>query len=149
MNPKPGSGAPIPVGTCRTHADRTILVGDAAGQTKPLTGGGIVWGLRCADIAARAVEYAFDAGRYDAFFWKTEYERRWQAAIGRELRRQLAVRKLYARLGNAQIDGIFNAIKPQLERASEFDYDALSGLIARLPKISLARVLAPALLRLA
>jgi flavin-dependent dehydrogenase len=141
-------GAPIPIGTCRSYADRAILVGDAAGQVKPLTGGGIVWGLRCADIAARAIEYAFDANRYDAFFWKTEYERKWQAAIGREFKKQLAVRKIYGRMNNSQLERLFDAIRPELERAGEFDYDALSGLVRGLPKLSLARIFVPSLLHL-
>ncbi|MEM7813570.1 MAG: FAD-dependent monooxygenase [Candidatus Aenigmatarchaeota archaeon] len=140
-------GAPIPIGACRSYAERTILVGDAAGQVKPLTGGGIVWGLRCADIAARAIEYAFDAKRYDAFFWKTEYEQRWRAAVGSELKRQLLARNLYKRLNNAQIENIFKAIMPSLEGASDFDYDALSELFKAMPKIGLLRTLIPPLLR--
>ena len=36
----------------RTYAERLIVVGDAAGQVKPTTGGGIYYGLLCADIAA-------------------------------------------------------------------------------------------------
>jgi len=141
-------GAPIPIGTCRSYTDRAILIGDAAGQVKPLTGGGIVWGLRCARVAAKAIEYSFDANRFDAFFWKTEYEHKWQAVIGRELKRQLAVRKLYGRLGNEQINRIFEIIKPRLERLNEFDYDALSGLAKKLPKFSIAKTIFPALLRL-
>ncbi|MFB0556618.1 MAG: geranylgeranyl reductase family protein, partial [Dehalococcoidia bacterium] len=41
----------IPLGTLlRTYSDRIIVVGDAAGQVKPTTGGGIYYGLLCADI---------------------------------------------------------------------------------------------------
>ena len=36
----------------RTYGDRLIVAGDAAGQVKPTTGGGIYYGLLCADIAA-------------------------------------------------------------------------------------------------
>lgn len=141
-------GGSVPIGTCKSYSDRAILLGDAAGHVKPLTGGGIVWGLRCADIAARAVTYAFDAGRFDSFFWKTEYERRWQREIGAEIRRQMAVRNLYSRLSNAQVDRILEIIKPRLERAGEFDYDALSGLVKALPKFSIARILAQSTFRL-
>jgi geranylgeranyl reductase family protein len=140
-------GSPIPVGTCRSYSDRCLLVGDAAGQVKPLTGGGMVWGLRCAEIAAKAVEYAFDADRYDAFFWKTEYERKWQAAIGKEMKRQLIVRSFYRKIGNEQINGVFETVKPRLERIGEFDYDSLSELVKGLPKFSLAKAVLPALVR--
>jgi len=141
-------GAPIPIGACRSYSDRCLLVGDAAGQCKPITGGGMVWGMRCAEIAAKAVEYAFDATRYDAFFWKTEYERKWQAAIGGEMKKQLIVRSFYRKVGNEQINRIFETIKPRLERIGEFDYDSLSELVKGLPKFSLARTLAPSFLRL-
>jgi flavin-dependent dehydrogenase len=107
-----------------------------------------VWGLRCAEIAAKAIEYAFDANRYGAFFWKTEYERRRQAAIGKDLKRQLAVRNLYGRLSNEQISKIFEIIKPSLKHMGAFDCDALSGLVKKLPKFSVARTIVPALLRL-
>jgi flavin-dependent dehydrogenase len=117
----------------------TVLVGDAAGQVKPLTGGGIVWGIRCADIAAKAIEYAFDANRFDSFFWKTEYERKWQAAIGKEMKRQLVVRNFYSKMSNEQINSAFEIVKPQLERTSEFDYDALSGIAKRMPKLFIMR----------
>ncbi|GAH60574.1 unnamed protein product, partial [marine sediment metagenome] len=46
----------IPLGTLpRTYSDRMIVVGDAAGQVKPTTGGGIYYGLLCADIAANCL----------------------------------------------------------------------------------------------
>jgi flavin-dependent dehydrogenase len=35
---------------------RSFLVGDAAAQTKPFTGGGILYGMRAADIAAREID---------------------------------------------------------------------------------------------
>lgn len=45
-------GGTIVVGSAeRTYSDSFITVGDAAGQTKPLTGGGIVYGSLCGSIA--------------------------------------------------------------------------------------------------
>lgn len=50
------SGA-IPIGPPdRTVGKRSFLVGDAAAQTKPFTGGGILYGMRAADIAAREID---------------------------------------------------------------------------------------------
>ena len=57
----PGYGAiplrPLP----KTYADRILVVGEAAGQVKPTTGGGIYYGLMCADIAADTLHQAFQA----------------------------------------------------------------------------------------
>lgn len=50
------SGA-IPIGPPdRTVARRVFLLGDAAGQTKPFTGGGILYGMRSADVAVRTID---------------------------------------------------------------------------------------------
>ena len=47
----------IPIGPPfkRTVAENQLLVGDAAFQTKATTGGGIIFGLRAAEIAAQAI----------------------------------------------------------------------------------------------
>ena len=70
------SGA-IPIGPPdRTTTDRGFLIGDAAAQTKPFTGGGILYGMTAADIAANAIDPD------DPTTLQT-YERQWR----RELRR--------------------------------------------------------------
>ena len=49
----------IPIGLVpRTHAAGVLLVGDAAAQVKPLSGGGIFTGMRCAEIAANVAHEA-------------------------------------------------------------------------------------------
>ena len=40
----------------KVASERVFLVGDAAGQTKPFTGGGILYGMRAANIAAREID---------------------------------------------------------------------------------------------
>ncbi|MDH5695986.1 MAG: geranylgeranyl reductase family protein, partial [Dehalococcoidia bacterium] len=42
----------------KTYGERLLVVGDAAGQVKPTTGGGIYYGLLCADIAADTLHQA-------------------------------------------------------------------------------------------
>jgi geranylgeranyl reductase family protein len=59
----PGEWAPsygaIPLRSLRqTYGARILVVGDAAGQVKPTTGGGIYYGLLCADIAANILSRA-------------------------------------------------------------------------------------------
>src|SRR3989344_3298295 len=49
----------IPAGYVRSYANMTMLVGDSCGQNKPLTGGGIMFGLKAASYAALALEDAF------------------------------------------------------------------------------------------
>ncbi|MFB6304477.1 MAG: geranylgeranyl reductase family protein [Haloferacaceae archaeon] len=80
----------IPVGPAdRTVSDRTFLVGDAAGQTKPFTGGGILYGMTAADAAAETVDPADPSTLAD-------YERAWRAELGREIRLGAAIRRAYS-----------------------------------------------------
>jgi len=80
----------IPIGPpCSTTTERTFLVGDAAGQTKPYTGGGIVYGMTAADIAASVVEP-------DSPRTLGEYERGWRDELGREIYLGHKIRKTYA-----------------------------------------------------
>ena len=77
------SGA-IPIGPPkRTHADNIMIVGDAAGQTKPLSGGGLYTGMIAAEHAALTAEEAISSGDTSV---KTlcRYDERWRKDIGRE-----------------------------------------------------------------
>ena len=67
---------------------------------------------------------------------------------GKEMKKQLIVRSFYRKIGNEQINRVFETVKPRLERIGEFDYDSLSELVKGLPKFSLARTFAPSFLRL-
>lgn len=68
----------IPIGPpASVTGDRMLLVGDAAAQTKPFTGGGIVYGMRAADIAAEVVDPAVPASL-------AAYERAWRSELGRD-----------------------------------------------------------------
>ncbi|THE65326.1 geranylgeranyl reductase family protein [Salinadaptatus halalkaliphilus] len=71
------SGA-IPIGPpSRVTSRRGFLLGDAAAQTKPFTGGGILYGMTCADHAAREI----DPDRPTTL---AGYERAWRDDLGRE-----------------------------------------------------------------
>jgi geranylgeranyl reductase family len=82
------SGA-IPIGPpASTVGDRGFVVGDAAAQTKPFTGGGILYGMQAADIAAAAIDPTDPATLQ-------RYERRWRRALAREVRLGAWVRRAY------------------------------------------------------
>ncbi|TRZ53332.1 MAG: NAD(P)/FAD-dependent oxidoreductase [Dehalococcoidia bacterium] len=94
----------------RTYGQRVIVVGSAAGQVKPTTGGGIYYGLLGADIAANNLHRALAS---DALTARSlaNYEREWKVRLGRELKRGYRARKFYERLSDRQIDRIFDIIK--------------------------------------
>ncbi len=94
----------------RTFGDRIVVVGGAAGQVKPATGGGIYYGLLCADIAAGVLESGLASdnltGRYLAI-----YEREWKAVLGRELKFGGYARAFYERMTDEKIERLFKLVK--------------------------------------
>jgi len=120
----------------RTYGDRLLVVGDAAGQVKPTTGGGIYHGLLCADIAADTLHQALKG---DNLSGKTlaNYQRRWRKKLGRELEIGYYARKFYERLSDRQVDRIFDLIKSHgidqaLLQAEDLSFDGHGEAIMRL-----------------
>jgi flavin-dependent dehydrogenase len=70
-------------GESRTHGERFILLGDAAGQTDPLTGEGIHTAMIAAKIAARVLHEAFDEGDLSARRLAS-YHKAWMKKFGRD-----------------------------------------------------------------
>ncbi len=110
--------------------NRVIRVGDAAGQTKPTTAGGIyscgMAGIFAADAIAKALDYNDLALLH-------EYERSWFNKFGKEFEKMLLARRLFERLDNKAIDGIFNAIDDKLIRdIADTDFDFHSSAIIKM-----------------
>jgi flavin-dependent dehydrogenase len=94
----------------KTCGDRLLVVGGAAGQVKPTTGGGIYYGLLCADIAVDTLHQALGRGDLSGKNL-AGYERGWRRRLGRELRTGYWARKLYERMSDAQVDRAFDIIE--------------------------------------
>lgn len=89
-------------GRGRNVGDRTMLVGDAASQVKPVSGGGLYPGLTAAgilaDVAGRALSDGdLAAGRL------SEYERRCDRDFGSELRRGYTLRRMFVRMSDEDL----------------------------------------------
>ena len=110
------SGA-IPVGPPdRVTTDRTFLIGDAAAQTKPFTGGGILYGMTAADIAAATIA-PDDPGTL------ADYESGWRDELGREIRLGKAIRACYSLPEPVQRAGLWalsGEISVHMDRPSSF-----------------------------
>lgn len=96
------TGGPV----ARTVSRRFVSVGDAAGQTKATTGGGVVAGGNCAIMAAHLITDALaqDRYRHQALI---EYERRWKRSWGRQLWLMAILRRFLNRLDNPDLDALF------------------------------------------
>ncbi|MEM5792764.1 MAG: NAD(P)/FAD-dependent oxidoreductase [Candidatus Aenigmatarchaeota archaeon] len=65
----------------RSVADNILLVGDAACQMKPFSGGGLIYGLIGAKIAAEACKVGLEKNRFDTKFLLENYEKKWKEKL--------------------------------------------------------------------
>jgi geranylgeranyl reductase family protein len=88
-----------------SYYDGLLIAGDAASQVKPTTGGGIVMGLNCAQIAS---ETAYESIKQDdtSAAFLSKYQKRWQKMMGFDMVVMLRMRLLLNRLSDHQLDKI-------------------------------------------
>ncbi len=110
----------IPLGLCQSVYKKVVVVGDAARQVKPLTGGGIYYGMKAAEILVGCIREGTLA----------EYDQRWKSKFGREIKFGLWARKVYERLNKDEdeLENIFSLFKENaefIERAANFENHSL------------------------
>jgi digeranylgeranylglycerophospholipid reductase len=120
----------------KTYADRVLVVGEAAGQVKPTTGGGIYYGLLCADIAAEVLHQAFGVGDFSANALSA-YQKKWRARLSRELAVDYWARNLLANLSNNNIDRLFRlasqkGVPELIANGNSFSFDWHSRLLLKM-----------------
>lgn len=110
----------------RSFTDRVLVAGEAAGQVKTTTQGGIYYGMLCAALAAETIQ---EAAKRNDFRARTlrRYEIAWMRAIGSELKSGLSLRQLFGQLSDAQINamvelGTRDDILGLVKRLAQFDW---------------------------
>jgi flavin-dependent dehydrogenase len=125
----------------KTYSDNIMLVGDAASQVKPLSGGGIYTGLKgaihCASVAVNALE----TENFTQNMLKT-YKRKWDDDMGKEMKRAYLIRRIVRNLTDEQIEegfDIFNDKKllSLLNKKGDIDYPTNLALpvLKKAPKL--------------
>ncbi|MEJ2740328.1 MAG: NAD(P)/FAD-dependent oxidoreductase [Dehalococcoidia bacterium] len=117
----------------KTYSDRILVVGEAAGQVKPTTGGGIYFGTLCADIAANVLHEAILSNDYSAKKLSS-YQRQWRKKLSKELMVGYWGHWLLKRLNNTQIEYLFSIahkkkITEQITLSEDFSFDWHSKLL--------------------
>lgn len=126
--------------------DRTLLLGDAASQVKPTTGGGLIIGFECAKMAAETVSKALDMGDHTIL---KEYDKDYKKRFKGELKIQLEVQRIFESLSDQDLDQMFLKLKEgnAEELISEYgDMDTQSTLIKEMIKNGLLFSILPRLL---
>jgi len=110
---------------------KTVIIGDAAGQAKPTTAGGIFTSGMGGVYAGEAI----------AKFLKTnnqtdldEYQKRWTERFGKEFEKQNFARKLLERIDNQTINKLFETITPEIIKdiSEKDDFDFHTSSIIKL-----------------
>src|SRR3989338_8072344 len=110
---------------------KTVIVGDAAGQAKPTTAGGIyssgMGGLYAGQAISKFLE-SKDKSNLE------EYQKRWTEKFGKEFEKQLFARKILERLDNNTINKLFESVTPEItkEISEKDDFDFHTGSIIKL-----------------
>ena len=104
-----------------------VVAGDAAGQSKPTTAGGIYSCGMGGIMAGQAVAKYLDT---DKLFYLQQYKKSWDNKFGKEFEKQRIARKILERIDNKTIDKLFDTITPEIvteiSDKDDFDFHAVS-----------------------
>jgi len=100
---KPTGGIVVLGFHSRTYGPRVMLVGDAARQNKPLSGGGLHPGLKAARCCAQVALQALAKGDFSEKML-SRYQTMWEKEIGHEIKHGLKNRKIFASLSDSRME---------------------------------------------
>jgi digeranylgeranylglycerophospholipid reductase len=92
-------GGPI----LKAYSNGFIAVGDAASQVKPTTGGGVIFGLTCAKIAAKVASEAIRRNDVSSNYLQL-YQKRCGDMLGFDFNVMLRIRKFLDALSDERVD---------------------------------------------
>jgi len=105
-------GGIIPYGIMNKLAfDNILLLGDAAGQVKATTGGGIIMLLTAAKYASNCIYRCFEEDNFSKRIIQKYYEKPCSHTIGKELKLHFIIRLILENFRNKDFDIFFKIIK--------------------------------------
>ena len=108
------NAGPIPIGTCQLTKGNAALVGDAACQIKPITSGGIYYGMKSAELLAEAIK----SGNLN------QYDKSWNEEFGQEIRFCLLARYIMENMSDEVLNKVFTYVRDNaqlIERVGDFE----------------------------
>jgi flavin-dependent dehydrogenase len=79
----------------KTYFNHGFLLGDAAGQIKPYSGGGFTYAAIATNIAVNTIKKAFNQNDFSEDFFKENYENRWKRELLFAIKKGYVVRKIF------------------------------------------------------
>ena len=110
---------------------KIVTIGDAAGQAKPTTAGGIFTSGMGGVYAGQAISKFLRTNNSKEL---EEYQKRWIERFGKEFEKQVFARKILERLDNKTINKLFESITPDIikEISEKDDFDFHTSSIMKL-----------------
>jgi geranylgeranyl reductase family protein len=130
-----------------SYGERLMLIGDAAGQVKPVSGGGLYPAFKSAEALKDVADIAFETNDFSlkSMF---QYEKKWKTDMGKELRDGYRLRRAYVKFSDADLDRAGEVAYKESVRSvlDEIDLDNPSNVVSQLGKGDMIRFI-PVLLR--
>ena len=120
----------------KTYSDRVVVVGDAAGQVKPTTGGGIFYSLMASEVAAGALDKALKEDKLSASRLGA-YQKEWKSLLANELEVGYSARRVFEYLGDSHISSLVsqassNGFVAELADSPDVSFDWHSSMIGKI-----------------
>jgi len=114
----------------KTYSNGLLIIGDAASQVKPTTGGGVIFGLICSGIAGEVAYEALQNHDFSEAFL-SYYQSGWKEQIGFDLSAMRQIRRLLNRLSDDKTEKIIDlcarlGIDAVLEGVGDLDFQGAS-----------------------
>ena len=111
--------------------NNTIIIGDAAGQAKPTTAGGIFTSGMGGVYAGQAISKFLETNNKEEL---KQYQKRWMDRFGKEFEKQLLARKILERIDNNTVNKLFDSVTPEIIKdiSEKDDFDFHTGSIIKL-----------------
>jgi digeranylgeranylglycerophospholipid reductase len=90
--------------------DNLLLVGDAARQVDPITGGGLMHAIEAGKYAGETIAKAVEKQCFDTQML-SEYENRWKNAFGKKLHRNYVVKEIMLNMDDKTLDMLAHSLK--------------------------------------
>jgi digeranylgeranylglycerophospholipid reductase len=103
-------GVPVQGPLEKSVAQGVLLVGDAARQLDPLTGGGIYNAMHCGVIAGRVLKKAVDKADFSEGMLM-EYDKAWRKQIGSTLVKSLQVRRILDSMSDEELNAAAKVVR--------------------------------------
>lgn len=124
----------IPIGgRPKSYGERVLLIGDAAGQVKPVSGGGLYPAFKSAEPLYDTASKAFGTGDFSER-GLSGYEKMWKKSAGKELRTGYALRKLFLKFGDEDFNRAYAAASKESVRSllDEINLDSPSKVVSEM-----------------